>query len=300
MFRRFGALLQVGMVLAISGIGPSARAQDGADRDEEEPAQALAVFMTDEQFDRWVFPFGGAEKAAAQFKAQLSDKIRELDRMYDLTPEQKKKLQVAGNRDIQRFFDSVREKKAILDRPAENNVQLRSMVRELQMLRRSVLAEFPFGEGSLLAKTLKKNLAAEQGSRYNKAFYRSRVEWIVDSSSLRLNLSREERGRFVALILEETPPLKRYGDYDAQAVIFQASKLPRAKLEPILGEAGLHQLRERFREVRPYVRGLLAEGYIDGGSPEVGHSDAAEDEILKAEDVQRVGRSPSRPRLVEE
>ena len=306
MLRRFGALLQIAMVLAMSGIGGSARAQDGADGDEEEPARARAVFMTDEQFDQWVFgPIRGAEKAAAQFKAQLSDKIRELDRMYDLTPEQKKKLQVAGNRDIQRFFDTIREKKEILDRAVDNNVQLRAIVRDLQMLRREVLrrgvtTEFPFGEGSLLAKTLKKTLVAEQSSRHNKAFYRSRVEWVVTSSRMWLGLSQEEYRRFVALIVEETPPLKRYGDHDAQAVMFQASKLPEPKLKLIFDDAGLRELRKKFREVRPYERILLAQGYCDGEWMEMNHPDTAEDEKPRAEDAQPVRPPPPHPRLVEE
>ncbi len=125
----------------------------------------------------------------------------------------------------------------MLDRVEPNNLKFREIVRELQLFRRTITGEFPFGEGSLLAKTLKKNLVAEQCSRYNREFYRVRVELVVSSLDQRLGLSREQHRRFVALIVEETPPLKRYGAYDAYAVIVQASKLPEDKLKSIFGDS---------------------------------------------------------------
>ena len=237
MWRISSRMLMTGSLLfGVIGIGLSGRAQDEADPGGEPPAKQArprAVFMTDEQFDEWFFgPLGGAEKAAARFESQLTAKIGELDRMYGLTPEQKKKLEVAGKRDIRRLFDSIREKKVILDRVGRNVGELRAVVRELQAFQRTFTREFPFGGGSLLAKTLKKNLIAEQYSRYNKEFYRSRVEQVVSSSDMGHRLGNEQHRRFVNLIVEETPPLKQYGEYDAHAVMFQASKLPEDKLRP--------------------------------------------------------------------
>jgi hypothetical protein len=63
-------------------------------------------------------------------------------------------------------------------------------------------------------------------------------------------LSTEQHRRFVELIVNETPPIKNYGEYKAYAVMFQASRLPEERFERILDEKQLRILRKTFRDVR--------------------------------------------------
>ena len=100
-----------------------------------------------------------------------------------------------------------------------------------------------FGGESLFAKTLKKTLTPEQVAAHDKNVYRSRVEWMVSLLDRALGLNAEQHRRFVALIVEETPPLKRYGNFDYDALLLQASRLPRGQIKPIFDDAQLPSSR---------------------------------------------------------
>ncbi len=92
-------LMAGALLLGLIGIGQPTRAQDEADPEEEQPvqqAQARGVHDRRGLRSMGFRSVRGAERAARQFESQLFEKIRELDRMYGLTPEQKKKLEVAG------------------------------------------------------------------------------------------------------------------------------------------------------------------------------------------------------------
>ena len=212
----------------------------------------------------------GITQTRKQFEVLLYSRISELDEKYRFTPDQKKKLELAGKRDIYRFFESTRETKAMLNRARKDRMQFLAILQGRQTLEiRMRSGEARFGDGSLFAKTLKTTLACEQYAEHSRDVFRGRVESVVSSLDERLGLSREQHLRFVTLIVEETPPLKRYGDYDAYAVMFQMSKLPEAQLKRILDEGQLRLLTDKFLEVRSYERVLKAQGYLAGDGPDV-------------------------------
>ena len=187
---------------------------------------------------------------------------RELDQTYGLTAEQKKKLRVAGNRDIHRFFDAVQEKKKLLDRAREDRLQFIAIFRDLRSFQVQAREENLFGDASLFGKNLRKTLSCEQVAGRAIDVYRARVESVVSSLDERLGLSPEQHRRLVTVILEETPALQRYGEYDTHAVLFQASRLPEAHLKRILDEGQLRLLSEKFLLARAYEKVLDAKGYL--------------------------------------
>jgi hypothetical protein len=90
----------------------------------------------------------------------------------------------------------------------------------------------------------------------------------------RLRLSQDQRDRLAALIVAESRPLRRYGDSDFSAILFQASQLPEAKLRPIFDHDQWLLLVGQFQDVKRRERDLVAERYLpvnqtEGGQPRV-------------------------------
>jgi hypothetical protein len=239
--------------------------------------------ITDEQFERYVFgQVGDANAARKLFESRLRERIELVGRAYGLTPDQKKKLDVAGRRDIQRVFDRVREKKDMLDRAQGDLGKVRAILLELRRDQRDPATGDLFNDGSLFAKTLWKTLTPEHRSRFGKEFYRSRVEWVVSLKDRSLGLSDEQHRQLVDVIVEETIPLKRYGQYDAYAVMYQASRLPEAKLRRILDDVQWQRLRNQFQQVRRFEGVLISEGYLPEQEPAATAPAAVEQDVRRA------------------
>ena len=100
MWRRQILLGLVAMLLAVSSMSRAAQAQDEADPEKVQPAEAEPRFvMTDAQFEQWML--GKAQGAVRKdLQSRLDWEIKRCDRMYLLTPGQKKKLEVAGRGDM--------------------------------------------------------------------------------------------------------------------------------------------------------------------------------------------------------
>src|SRR5262249_8385993 len=143
------------------------------DIDIEPPEMRLQrVILFSGTFDELVY---GSDSSAAGPRLRLDNPLREMlekiDHISELTAAQKVKLQLAGRGDIKRFFDRADKLRAICDRSAEITdldrfqkwtEDLRREAHALQQL----LAEGPIDAQSLMAKTMKKTLTAEQAARY--------------------------------------------------------------------------------------------------------------------------------------
>jgi hypothetical protein len=232
------------------------------------PPRGAAI--TDEPFKHSLFdPDGGADRARARLEARLAWEIRRIDQVYGLSPEQKHKLEVAGRGDIKRLFDDVRKQQERLESARGDVLQYRAILKGLKPLR--VDAHLLFIDGSLFAKTLKTTLSPAQRARYEKDrrdFYRGRVEWAVSFLEQRLRLSRDQCERITTLIVAESQPLRRYGESDFSAILFQASQLPEGKLRPIFDEDQWLLLAGQFQDVKRLERDLVAEGYLPENQPE--------------------------------
>jgi len=274
-------------------VGPSS-----GEPEEEQPAQPRpAITITDEQLEEWVYGPGGADRARQRLESRLSSEIQQVDELSGLTPEQKKKLELAGRGDIKRLLDRAREKMAVIGRARGDPLQARAILVELQPLRVDLNAHV-FGDGSMFAKTLTKTLTSEQRARREDmkrlASYRLRVQWVVFPLDKQLRLSQEQHRRFVAVIVAGTRPLKRYGEYDDDAVMLQASKLPEAKLRPIFDEAQWRKLCQRFDQARQMENILIENGYLPEQEPEVPRPAAVKEPAKRktAKIPARVGAPP--------
>ena len=110
-----GWLMSLYLLQGFAGIGQRAGVQEKAEPEARQAAPSdRPVALTDEQFqqyERWVFGPTGVDGAREHLDATLQWKIRRVDDAFDLTRDQKKKLEVAGQGDIKRFFDGLRKQK---------------------------------------------------------------------------------------------------------------------------------------------------------------------------------------------
>ena len=220
----------------------------------------------DKTVEQWIYGGNGAEGIRKRIEAALTQDIKRFDQKYGLTPAQKKKLELAGRYDMKRFFDRVEEAKAEYRRVKGDWNQVGNRIFELQRMQNHVFTEL-FGDESMLTKTLKTNLTPEQITRHDKAVYRQRVEWMAALLHNRLNLNPDQRRGLVTLIVEETPPLRRYGSFDYDAIMLQLSRLPRERLRTVLDEGQCRELTVRFDQARRMESILVSEGYLLRAKP---------------------------------
>jgi hypothetical protein len=261
MWRRSSLLLLVATMLEILGAAQPARAQDEVKSEPEEaqPAESDDM-MSDEQFEQWIFGRVFPE-ARKHLESRLAWEINRADQMYRLTPAQKKKLEIAGRGSMKRLFDSFESAKEQLHRARGDYSKIGPVLQELQSFQQAPHA-YLFGDDSILAKTLKRTLTPAQIADRAKTVYGARVEWMVSLLDGALALKPDQHRRFVSLIVEQTPPLNRYGSFDYDAVMLHASRLPPDKIKPIFDDAQLSKLLVRFEQARRMETVLVGEGYV--------------------------------------
>jgi hypothetical protein len=290
MSRTTGCLLAASACLAMAAIARPAPAQEIDEPVEAVPAEkpdavadAPNAFEMDKSIEQWCCNGQNGFEARGKFAKALDRDIGRFQDKYALTPAQRKKLELAGRLDVKHFFDRVDEVKAEYRRSNGDWNRVSDRVSEMREI--ASQPHLLFGDQSMLAKTLKKTLAPEQVARHEKAAYRARVEWAIGILHSRLVLNPEQRRRLVALVVDETPPLKRYGSFDYDAIMLQMSRLPRERLRAALDEDQCRNLALRFEQARRMESILVSEGYLSPARPPAGR--AAVEPLSHHEEVRR-------------
>ena len=118
--------------------------------------------ISDSVFAHWVFGMEDVRDARRRLKEMLGTRVDEVESTYRITQAQKRKLELAGKGDIERFFDHVAEKRKELDLLQVNENKTRRFVLTELIPLRGKMRQGPFGEGSLFAKTMNKMLNEKQ------------------------------------------------------------------------------------------------------------------------------------------
>jgi hypothetical protein len=268
-------LLPALVATALLALAPTtpARAQGFDDEDEavevEEAMNPHMVMYSDENFDQWVF--GGGKNAAtvrASIDSLLAMQVDELDRACGLTEAQKKKLRLAGLGDAKRFFDAYDEHKRKFQTVKNDPNRINEVLQEIQPLQASMNSGL-FGEGSIFSKTVGKTLEPPQVERYEKVArekrtyrYRARVELAVNILDGYVGMTADQRRRLTDVLVAETKPPKKFGRYDYQVVVLQASKLPEAKLRPIFDDTQWRKVRRQLDGVKGQEMYLRTNGFL--------------------------------------
>jgi hypothetical protein len=232
----------------------------------------VGVFqLTADQFDGWVFNGQvNGKQWEPQLKSQLNTRIDYVDQICKLTEAQKQKLSLAGRHDIKRFADQYESLKQKLVNTTYGQDQVNLAYQQVQPLQQTWNAGI-FGENSLLYKVLPKVLGAEQNEKYRqeelkrrKFRYMAKVKLSLAALENSLPFTAKQRQQLEELILAETPPPRRWGQYDHQVVLLQASKLPNAKLKQIFNDdAQLQRLKDMLAQAQGMEPMLRQQGWIE-------------------------------------
>jgi len=222
-----------------------------------------------EQFDQWVFQgHTQPSQVLAQLNSQLELQIEAVHAACNLREDQKQKLRLAGSGDIKRFLDDVdrvRQKFNAVRRDQEAFNQIWQDIQPLQMRFQSGL----FDDQSLVHKVVRGVLNGEQRAAYEEVEqqrrrfqYEAKVALIVSLLESSLALRGEQRERLSQLILEETDPPKAYGQYAYYVILYQASRIPAGKLQPLFDDAQWQILQNHFQQVRGLEAFLKQNGLL--------------------------------------
>jgi hypothetical protein len=136
---------------------------------DDEPGWRASV--SDAAFDQLIFgPSANAEVVRQNLDVVLREDLEYLTDKYGLTAVQKQKLHLAGKGDLERLFDEVEDfrraaQSQVIREVADLQKSSKDFSRESARLRPKIHTG-PFGKGSLLAKTLKGSLTADQIAAY--------------------------------------------------------------------------------------------------------------------------------------
>jgi hypothetical protein len=203
-----------------------------------------------------------------RLESALKARVDKLERQYGLSAAQKKKLVVAGRGDIKHFLDRWEETQSeilltVIGRDAERD--LLEDVKSLQLRAQRDL----FGEESILTKTLRKTLTAEQSARFEKAArevilarYRATLMWVLGTLDEMLGLIPRQHQQLETLLTEETRPPRRFGEEDYYGVMCQLGRVPEAKLRPIFDDGQWFKLSRQLAEAKRKEETLRLKGYL--------------------------------------
>jgi hypothetical protein len=265
--------LAIVLGLAVWGAAPGyVRAQDDEVVPEVQPADVNEqnFMVADENFDQWVFGGRGTQaNNQKRFEALLKVQVEGVERTCRLSDDQKKKLTLAGNVDIKRFFVRV----AVLKKRFDQIKNDQNKFQEFWQLMQPVQTDMNrgiFGEGSYYRKTLKNLLTASQvietenAERERRLFnFRSKVESVVTSLDEVLSLSADQRRKLVGL-LTEPQMIPRTMGQDAvcmYAVLYLASRIPDEKLKQVLDVPQFNTVKRILNMTRGYAQYVKSNGF---------------------------------------
>jgi len=233
--KRYLAVLALVMLLCFA---PAAWAQDSFE-------------LNDQTFNQWLF---SASQGSFDSESELVLHIEAVDRVCGLNESQKEKLRLAGRGDYSRFGRQVDDLKAKYVGKTYGQNEIGEIYQKIQPLGQVYQAGL-LGNESLFSKVLEKTLTSEQAAKFaaleserRKARYIAKVKLFVVQLERTCPLTDEQRSKLVDLIIAETKPPKRFGQYDWYVVMYQANKIPDGKFDAIVDDAQLKQFKITLRQ----------------------------------------------------
>ncbi len=259
---------------AVSAFRLSALAQNPDDDDSPPPAVVAPVnnFMIgDQNFEHSIFgTYLTVDVARARFHLRFESLADEFERVCGLTAAQKAKIRLAAEGDIKRFFESVDAKRKEFQVAKTDMQKYQDFYQSVTPLRLA-FQQGLLGDESLVARTLKTTLDADQTARYKdvgrerRAFRNAaRLELSVGLLDQVLGLNADQRRQVRKILREKTKPTLNSGNMDYYSLLFQLSRLPEETLKPIFRESQWQILSSRFLNVRGMELYLSKNGGLPG------------------------------------
>jgi hypothetical protein len=242
------------------------------------PQLRVRAQFTVEMFEQWVFQQVRDEVGGRQrFDQFLTLHLDYLDRICQLTDNQKRKLQLAARGDIQRFFDQYEMVKRKFHDVKDDELKMQQMWQDINQLQ-TYMADGLFGDDSLVYKSLRHTLSAEQLAKYDVArrershfLHRTGIEQGVAILERGVPLRDAQRQDLIALIVSRSTPPTRIvheGWYQYDLVMYTLARIPPEILKPLFDASQwkvVNRLRGQAWGFRSILKqnGLLPEDEAD-------------------------------------
>jgi hypothetical protein len=204
-------------------------------------AEVRMINVDENQLEQIVFSNQHGQSGRGRAQRSLESQVALVERIGNLSDEQKTKLELAGLGDIHRFFSLFETLRRNTPTGQVTMDQYQKMWQEAQPLQRRYQAGL-HGRGSLFQKTLWNTLDKSQLSTFQKIdAERRRREYgaIVRATVAQIDravpLTADQRARLIDLVLTRTEPPEIWGQsyYQYHVVLLNMSKLPEEELKPI-------------------------------------------------------------------
>jgi hypothetical protein len=229
-------------------------------------ASGQEFVLTNQQFDMWLT--NNNRSATDQITSQVKMEISELDHICDLSPEQKKKLRLAGRGDAARFESEVAALRAELVDKSYSNEEVNEIFQRIQPLQQKFQSGL-LGERSLFHRIVARTLDERQRVEYEarqaqrrSAVYEARVRMYVAMLDRAVPMRDEQRQDLMEQFKKHTQPPKRFGQNPIYYVMYQASKLPEEGITKIFDEAQLPVVKTAFQQGSRYKSMLIQQGFV--------------------------------------
>jgi hypothetical protein len=299
--RRFIHLVGLAAFMAILLRASALRAQEANARGAAEPVVQQGAW-TDRQFDDWIdqivsginnrdTPVGG------QLDERLLLKLDWIQASCGISEEQKKKLLIAGRRDIKRFLDELRATKRQYRQIKADPIEFARVEKRLAEIQTSSAEEL-FGEASFLSKMLDRTLSETQRMAYRKAVeesqvfaHRAAVEQAVQFCDMAIGLTADQRRRLIELFMDEAPRVSRKDTSELSLqflMLLQTAKLSREKLRTIFDKQQWEVMSALLKQLE---KGVNAVGF-GAIQPPIKFDLVIERTVLDSADLEHAGRLP--------
>lgn len=229
-------------------------------------------------FDQLVFQHdGGAEHIEERLLTRAELQLADLDQACQLTVEQKQKLQLAAQGDIQRIFSEAAPlrvkfnslvKGTTLEGPDAMEVYQR-LNQELQPLRTRIQAGATDAPDSLFMKVISRTLTTEQQAKYAAINDdRRRVRYEANIAVYLLNLeevvylSESQRAEITRQLLAMPLP-RNIGQYETYIIMGRMASIPAEKLEPHFSARQWRAFSAYLDQYRMTAKSLVESGYLE-------------------------------------
>jgi hypothetical protein len=248
----------------------------GADDDDDEKDDVKQQVVRQQHvfqeadFDRWIFQNNneGLAGVRKRLESMVSLYMDDLDRTCKLTDAQKKRIHLAAEGDIKRFYvlyEKVRQK---FLKVRHDQVKMQEIWQEINPLQVMVQTGI-FDEDSFLFRSLHNALTSEQYAlfdarvRERRTFrHHAQIELAVAMLELNVPLSETQRNEVIAALKKLTKPARKSGNYSYYVLMYQVSQLPYEKIKPLFDDAQWTAVHFQLNQYKGWRQWLKQSGQL--------------------------------------
>ena len=223
------------------------------------------VRFTEQSFVQNVFGSRRSYSQARDYVEQaLQVQVDFVDDAVSLTPQQRSKLELAGQGDIQRFFNDYEEVKRGMTFGNIPRDEWQAVWQKAQPLSTRFAAGL-HGRRSLLKKTLTSTLGPEQLEQFtavkaerDRLIYQDNIRMTLSMVDRKVPLTKQQRDQITQLLLAKSSPPEFYGQSSMRfyAVLIELAKMPQDELRELFSETEWRVIDGLMRQARAMERTL--------------------------------------------